>query len=593
MLEFERGQVEEAVRCFHRAQELRPQTTEANYNLGKAMRTLGDRRGAQRYLELAYEAGRGDANLLEELGELYVETERLAAARALAEDGLRAGEESGCRRIAGAASVLRARVALCSGEFDEAAAELEALLVDQPDCHKAFSVLGEVRAQQGELERGSLAVRQALLIEPRNAEYHRQLGVTMSALGEARAARESFARARALQPGIRVPRHTPVEEPEQSAAWERLRLQASLLERARSYAEKGRWRAGIAEFLALTARYPGESVVWQELAWFYEKLSEPRRSLTLYRKAAELDPRNLEVALRVGRLELGMGRPDAALEVLSRMGVEVAEVPEVLELRGEVHRVRGEVAEARRLFEAALAGSPNRISALRGVGACLLGEGNPEAAVESWTQAFRAFPGDPDLALDLAGLLAQLERPGDAERVLRAAAERSPTHVGLLLRLARLLVDGRRFAAARKVYATMVQGCRPATLAEGVDLLEAQVFCRELKAARRLARSVARHRTRGGEGARIALLEALLAVLGRDANKFSPAWQRAWREDPELDRHGRYVAGLLDAADLEFLRQEVRRGGFLFAGDATLAAGLERFAAELSTGGALRSLPSG
>jgi len=52
--------------------------------------------------------------------------------------------------------------------------------------------------------------------------------------------------------------------------------------------------------------------------------------------------------------------------------------------------------------------------------------GGDEFALAVWTRAFRAFPGDPDLALDLADLLAQEGRGEDAEKVLRAAAERNP-----------------------------------------------------------------------------------------------------------------------------------------------------------------------
>lgn len=585
VLEFERGQTAEAVRCFTRAQALRPDATEACFNLGKALRTLGDRRSAQKFLEMAYEAAPGDPAVLEELGVLYVETERLAAARALALDGRRRDEAGP------APAVLLARTDLAQGNFEEAEERLEELLVTRPDCHQAFAALAEVRYQSGDADRAVLSMRRALLVNPRSGAYHRQLGVYQGAAGEHESARQSFSRARNLSPGLKIPAVQVEPEVEPDEAWERLRLQASLLERARGYAEKGAWKQGIAEFLALTSKYPYEAVVWQELGWFYEKLREPRRALTLYRKASELDGRNLEVRLRMGRLELELDRPEATRKILESLDESSAGVAEVLELKAEYHRAVGEAREGRRCFEAALARMPNRISALRGVGACLLEEGDPEGAQEAWTRAFRAFPGDAELASDLSDLLQARGRPDDAERVLRAAAERAPAAAGLHTRLARLLLEQRRYGAARKAYRELTLSCQPSRVSEGLDLLEGLIYCRDLRPTRRLMRALARHRTGVDAAGRLALYEAAHAVIQRDGNKFSPAWQRAWQEDPHLDRFGRYLAGVFDPADLEFFQQEVRKLSPLFVGDERILAGLERLAEELRSGRNLRSLP--
>lgn len=584
VLEYERGKPGEAVRCFTQAHGLRPEAPEASYNLGKALRASGDRRSAQKFLEMAYEANPGDPTVLAELGELYVETDRLAAAEALYLDGLERQHDATAPRV------LQARIYQASGQFEAAAEVLEDLCRHHPGCHEAFALLGEVRYHMGQIERAGLALRQALLIHPQSAPYHRQLGIYLSASGHHEPAHMAFRKARKLSPGIATP---PSEGPpeERDSQWEKLRLQASLLERSRAHAEKGNWKAGVAEFLALTARYPLESVIWQELGWFYEKLDEPRRALHLYRRAQELDPANLEVELRIGRILLDLGQIDEVEALLLGLDPAHDEVPEVLELHAGFHRASGDSARGRSFYERALERMPNRISALKGIGACLLDEEDLPGATEAWTQAFRAFPGDPELARDLSALLIRRGQAQSAERVLRAAVERCPGHTRIHRRLARLLLEGRRFTAARKAYKRLTLDCTPENLEQAVDMLEAQVYCRDLRASRRLVRQLVRFRSRGAEPARISLLEFVLAVLSRDATKFSLAWQRAWRENPRLDVHARFLAGLFEPADMDFFLQEARRSAFLFQGDQAVHEGLARLAEELTPGGALRSLP--
>jgi tetratricopeptide (TPR) repeat protein len=332
-------------------------------------------------------------------------------------------------------------------------------------------------------------------------------------------------------------------------------------------------------------------VIWQELGWFYERLEEPRRALHLYRKAHELDPGNLEAQLRAGRIELGLGQIEKVANRLGVLSPHYPDVPEVLELQGEVHRQRGDYQSALQFFERSLRRMPNRLSALKGIGACLQDTGDLAGASKAWTQAFRAFPGDASLAKDLGNLLEARGQAGNAERVLRSAIERSPTTSSLHIQLAHLLLGGRRFTAARKAYRKLLLECEVGNLESAVDYFEAQVFCRETRGGRRLARSLTRFRSRGKEAPRISLLEFVRAIQSRDPTKFSPAWQRAWRENPDLSRHGRFLAGVLEAADMDFFLQEAQRSAYLFHGNSAITEEMERLAEELTPGGALRSLP--
>lgn len=576
VLRFEAGKVEEAVRLFQRAEARRPNAPELHFNLGKALRALGDRRAAQRHLEVAYEYSPDDLPAMEELGALYLETERTAAAAALAAHAADRHPDHPQPVL------LRAHVHMVQGEFDDAHALLDAVLVRWPDCHQAFALQAEVRFQQGDADRALLAIRRALLIQPAVGGYLRQQGIYQGSAGDHRGARLSFRRARALSPRLRVPPDVEAPEADEARAeeeaerlWARLKLQAALLERARGYAQEERWKAGVADFLTLTGKYPGEPVVWQELAGFYEHLNEPRRAATLYRKALDLDPGNLEAAVRAARLEVRFGELERAAALLGGLDPDERELAPVLEVEGELHLAQGKPASARRAFERCLDRMPNEVGALAGLGDCHLAEGDPEAARTAWTRAFRAEPSDRVVAGKLAEVLIEMGRGPDADKVLEACVERNPGDLQLRIRLARRYLDGRRASAAARVYKEVMLGGRPARAEAGLDYLEALVFSRRTRLARKVAKALARHRPTGMEGGRLALLEAAQALVDHDENRFSLAWQRAWREDRGLVRHAPYLAGMLRPDEVEHLRTQVARMRTLFAGDADLVAGQE------------------
>lgn len=586
VLEFERGKMHEAVRLFTRAQRIHPSATECCFNLGKALFQLGDLKAAQRNLEMAYESSPEDLAILAELGRLYVETERFSAARALALHGIRALEHEAEPRI------LLAKVHLALGELHEGLELLEELLVQRPDLAEGFRVQAQLRYLAGDSALAAASIRRALLIQPQHAESHRLFGIYLSAQGLDEEANAAFFEAKRLDPKLRLPKVD--REPEESRdAWERLQLQSKLLERSRSYAQARRFKAGIADFLALTARYPGEAVVWQELGWFYEKLQEPKRALNLYRKAGDLDGRNLEVRLRSGHLELDLGRPERAqrwIEEVEKLGY--GDLPEVLELRARSFLLQGQPERGKSFYERALTQVPNRLSALKGIGSCLLESGDEEGAIEVWTKSFRAHPSDPKLCLELAELLVSREEPASAEKVLRAGIERNLEAREIHVRLARLLLSEARFAAAEKVYRNICRLGPPETLEQALDNLEALLYCKETKLARRWFRQIKRLRSRQDTGARFALFEAVSAVHARDRHRFSTAWQRAWHESPTLDQYASYLRGVFGAADFHFFQEVAQESSTFLARDPERRQGLTRLGEKLSEGGRLKSLPS-
>ncbi|MEQ8345776.1 MAG: tetratricopeptide repeat protein [Sneathiellaceae bacterium] len=100
---------------------------------------------------------------------------------------------------------------IMAGRFGEARAMLEALLARMPGLPGAWNNLASVRKTLGDLTGALDAIRQAVALAPRHAEFHYNLGNVLSAGGEHRAAAAAY-------------RDAVARQPSHSAAWNGLGL---------------------------------------------------------------------------------------------------------------------------------------------------------------------------------------------------------------------------------------------------------------------------------------------------------------------------------------------------------------------------------
>lgn len=188
--------VKDAAREFMTSAELRPEFSEAHYNLAVAFIDLGRRKEAILHLREALRSG-----FLSEV----VQT-------ALAEMLLREGDATGSLdsyaealrlRPQNAEALVNYGVALTRvGRLEEAVQQYRAAVRLRPDMPKAYMNLGNALSDLGRNDEAIGFYRQALILAPNSAETHYNLALTLERMGLGAEAIASYRRVLTINPGF-------------------------------------------------------------------------------------------------------------------------------------------------------------------------------------------------------------------------------------------------------------------------------------------------------------------------------------------------------------------------------------------------------
>ncbi len=124
-----------------------------------------------------------------------------------------------------------------------------------------------------------------------------------------------------------------------------------------------------------------------------------------------------------------------------RVGAALEAHPEevaLLTLQGRVHERAGK--SPRESYEQALALVPNYAPALAGLGALAEAVGEHQQALDLYARSEEALPGHPQTAMNVARMLAALQREEEARERLETLLRRHPREAEAALQLAELLV---------------------------------------------------------------------------------------------------------------------------------------------------------
>jgi len=161
-------------------------------------------------------------------------------------------------------------------------------------------------------------------------------------------------------------------------------------------------------------------------------------------QAAALDPVNPRILMALGNALNAAGQPEAAL---TRYDAALALHPSYSEAESNAGNVlfrMGRLDEALRRYDRAVALRPDNAEAHSNRGALLAQTGRLDEGVAALVESLRI---DPTRAEGYNNLAIALQRKGDEARaleVLREGHARSPSHPGILARLAFLLATSRR-----------------------------------------------------------------------------------------------------------------------------------------------------
>ncbi len=588
VLRHARGERKGARECFAQVLASRPDDASAHYNMGRLLLEERRRREALKHLVRAVELDPSDMDAVSALCDCYFELGESSIAMELVDALLERKPEDEKLLLK------KAELHLRKGEFPLAEKVLSPLTKDTRRPLEVFALLGECAFHRGSYRQAVQHLKRALL-HGETAHVRKYLAASYGALGEHEKAAQELEAARRLEPALSV-REGDVQGLLESCGqrWDEMLFQRFILGRSSYWAERGDWQAAVSEFLIYTSKYPGEPIVWQELAAAYEAQGEYRRARRIYEKVHSMDPSSLEVLMRLVSLSVELGDTRAARRWLA-VALERAEgeeVAELLALHAEVELADGRSKAAMELFERALSLDYGLLKARLGLAVTLRKEGRADEAVGVLMELLDT-PGASGVRV-LAELTAAMEEAGRGKELLdvlerrRSMFEEEP-----LVRVvyARLLAEAGRREEARREYAAVVEllddasgagasrrrrSAAPSERARGrIALLEALLFLRRPVEARKLFGSI------GGStrtGAAMAFFDMLTALLSKNATRFSVALQRVWSDDPGL-LPGKvpFLCAFLERDELSALARETESLKRLFRKDPSTLAAMDGF----------------
>ena len=387
-----------------------------------------------------------------------------------------------------AALTHRADIRLELGLLDEAAVDYRRLLASDPAYSSAARLgLGRIAFEQRDYESAADLFEAALAGQPKGSVVHHHLGLALRRLGR----REDAAAQLALNEQLSVTFPDPL-----FTALQRLNVSREAhIKRGTAAMRQGHPRVALAAFLEALAALPDDPLTIFNVAMALIELGEkeqaearlresiaindnyrdPQYNLALilaergdlagaerhFRRAAEIDPEDVEARVRHADILTRLERPEEAVALLGEVVASDAALPLAQLALGAAHQAAGAVEPARdalgKVLEAAPGAPGERAEAHYRLAVLAQADpapgspsgGDDGAAIEHLRRAIEL---DPDLAeahAFLGRLLARGERYAEAASHFGRALARDPANAGWHRDRAMALILGKRYAAAR------------------------------------------------------------------------------------------------------------------------------------------------
>jgi tetratricopeptide (TPR) repeat protein len=313
-----------------------------------------------------------------------------------------------------------ARVFSWAGKTEEAERLVRQAIELDPSDAESYTVLGNQAAARHDPEAAQRYYHQALQANPNDLEARNNLAAELSRAGRYEAALEHY---------VLLLKRRPDQPAVQSNA-------------GHACLKLGRHAEAARYFARLVELRPEDAAARSNLGLALHGAGRLDEAAARYREALELDSKDVETRTRLARVLGDQGLQGAALEELReavRVDPKQAKPRVVL---GAMLRERGELDAARVELEAALQLAPEDAEAHNHLGLVLLRQGRRADALQHFNAALRAQPDDPDTRLNHAFILAAEGRPGDAVREYREALRLRPDDPKVLNALAWILATG-------------------------------------------------------------------------------------------------------------------------------------------------------
>lgn len=317
-----------------------------------------------------------------------------------------------------------------AGRLDEAESGYRALLAGNPESAEVLQLLGILRAQRGDLPEAYELVRRASELAPDNAACRHTLGEMYLSEGRLDEAQQAYDQARQLNPNL-------------ASAHAGLGQIAML---------RGDVDAADSHFRVALRADENDVQALTGLGKVAQMRGEPQRAVQLLTQAAELAPDDPLIQTAYAQAMLDQGILDFAAKALDNALTVKPDYPVAQALRAEVHVRKGDLAEARPIFESLLARGEQVAAVRTGLGDIARAQGRHDDAVAQYDEALREQPDLHHAAVRRADALARSGRAGQAIDDLRWYVASHPDSVKAHTGLAQLLTQTARYDEAVAVW---------------------------------------------------------------------------------------------------------------------------------------------
>ncbi|MGE5952510.1 MAG: tetratricopeptide repeat protein, partial [Qipengyuania vulgaris] len=167
------------------------------------------------------------------------------------------------------------------------------------------------------------------------------------------------------------------------------------------------------------------------------KRQQFEEAVALYTRAVAASPENTELKLDLAIALTSHGDPQQALEVVSPLERQCAEMPRYWSIRANAARASGDLEQAAKSYERCLALKPDHPRAMHGIARVALERGD-DKATQFFDRALHFMPSEADLWLGKAQALDAEGRSGEALDLARQLVAQAPQWIDALDLLAQL-----------------------------------------------------------------------------------------------------------------------------------------------------------
>ena len=200
-----------------------------------------------------------------------------------------------------------------------------------------------------------------------------------------------------------------------------------------------------------TVKYKSDKIeAWRALADIEERTKATRSLFQDLRRIVELDPKDLDARIKLGKIMFANGAADAALKLIDAGGEAAKQRADFHTLRAAILMRTNDAAGGVREAEAAVAIEPSNIDAKLLLATEKLSRGDADGAMQLFGNTPADLKEDPRISLLRIQVLGKKGDLPQAEALLKKLVADQPQDTALRSQLVQLYVAQRRFDDAEK-----------------------------------------------------------------------------------------------------------------------------------------------